>query len=117
MANNSSPWYAFERGNTIGQRGSEEGTIIRDEEHPAGARITLERLHGRASPFAITCGFYGWFFHTRYCSSEEGDHDFEAMRTELTRIIDLLASPTPGGDDGKPAVLKAISDFVDKFPT
>lgn len=47
-------WYSFDEGRSIGLRGTEEGVIIRDDEHPEGARITLER-DGR-TPFAITCG-------------------------------------------------------------
>ena len=50
-------WIAFENGSSIGATGSEGGTILRDELHPAGSRITLERT---ATRFAITCGVYGW---------------------------------------------------------
>jgi hypothetical protein len=57
-------WHSFENGGTLGQAGSEEGTILRDEEHPLGARISLER-DCRVAPFAITCGIYGWMLHTR----------------------------------------------------
>ena len=41
MAENS--WHQFEDGATLGQKGSESGVILRDEEHPQEARITLER--------------------------------------------------------------------------
>ena len=54
-------WHAFEDGATIGQQGSESGEIARDEEHPLGARITLER-DTPIAPFAITWVFTaGWF--------------------------------------------------------
>jgi hypothetical protein len=36
-------WYLFDEGRSVGLLGTEEGIIIRDEEHPDGARITLER--------------------------------------------------------------------------
>ena len=62
-------WEPFDNGGTIGQEGSENGTIISDEEHLRGARITLERTTPTA-PFAITCGVYGWMVHTRFVSTE-----------------------------------------------
>jgi hypothetical protein len=36
-------WQPFDNGATVGQRGSEDGVTLRDEEHDLGARITLER--------------------------------------------------------------------------
>lgn len=36
-------WYSFDNGSTIGTDGSENGVIIKDEEHELGARITLEK--------------------------------------------------------------------------
>jgi len=104
-------WNAFDNGKTIGQRGSESGRIIRDEEHTDGARITLER-DGQTAPFAITCGIYGWMVHTRFFGAEsEAQSAFESMRSELTRIlstIPLTADPE--------VVSKSISDFVERFP-
>jgi len=58
-------WHQFEDGATLGQKGSESGVILRDEEHPQEARITLER-DTRTAPFAITCGIYGCMLHTRF---------------------------------------------------
>ena len=62
-------WYPFESGATLGQKGSEGGAILRDEEHPQEARITFER-DTRIAPFAITCGIYGCMMHTRFFSLE-----------------------------------------------
>lgn len=91
---------------------------MRDEEHAAGARITLEQRQGMRPPFAITCGVYGWFFHTRYCSNgEEARHDFEAMKLQLGRIVDLLSKDDGSSETTEHAVLEAISDFVEHFPT
>jgi hypothetical protein len=36
-------WTAFEDGGSIGETGGEGGVVLRDDEHPWGARITLER--------------------------------------------------------------------------
>ena len=79
-------WRPFSDGATIGHRGSEEGVILRDEEHDSGARITLERDCSHGVPFAITCGIYGWFFHTRRIGANANE-DFVAMQNELTAII------------------------------
>ena len=46
-------WRPFESGSSIGATGSEGGKILLDEEHDAGARITLEQ--GPKIPFSITC--------------------------------------------------------------
>ena len=58
-------WITYEDGKTIGSTGSEGGVILRDEECPDGARITLEEETHMGVPFAITCGVYGWLVHTR----------------------------------------------------
>jgi hypothetical protein len=36
-------WHAFGDGTSTGTKGSEGGTVVLDEEHPDGARITLEQ--------------------------------------------------------------------------
>ncbi len=90
--------------------------ILRDEEHPAGARITLERDAGRI-PFAITCGIYGFFLHTCYRGTEDVAHRaYAAMQRELARILDLSAAEPPPAGEPDP-VLAAISEFVENFPT
>ena len=38
-------WFQFEEGHSIGQTGSEDGVILRDEEHVDGARVTLESVN------------------------------------------------------------------------
>jgi hypothetical protein len=53
--------------------GSEGGTIVLDEEHGLGARITLEK-DGAIAPFTITCGIYGWMAHTRFFSNLTRPH-------------------------------------------
>ena len=91
--------------------------ILLDEEYALGARITLERLQGQLAKYAITCGMYGWFLHTRFLGGEEEARgDFEEMKAELSRMLGLLDS----GSDEKQMeheVLEAISNFVDRFPT
>jgi hypothetical protein len=109
-------WYSFEGGSTIGATGSENGIILRDEEYGACARITLER--DGHTPFALTCGIYGWMVHTRFfATGEEANSAFKATQAELARIIDLI----PSRDDPQPSerssvAAEAMHDFVNEFP-
>lgn len=101
--------------------GSEGGTIVIDEEHQHGARITLEQGAGRV-PYAITCGIYGSMVHTRFF----GDRDtafaaMDPMKRDLAALLDQL--PDKAGfeawqESGAYGVyLEALSAFVDRYPT
>jgi hypothetical protein len=107
-------WHPFERGSSIGTAGSEGGEILLDEEHDAGARITLEQ--GQQRPFSITCGIYGTMVHTRYFATEDEAHaDFQTMKQGLKAILALL----PASDDPTPSFELASREcerFVDRFP-
>jgi hypothetical protein len=96
-------WRSVRDGETLGEPGSEDGVIVADDEHPAGARITIER-DGRIAPFAITCGVYGWMVHTRFFSEEQSARD--AMRVMKEALGALALDPSP----------EASSGFVQKFP-
>jgi len=108
------PWYAFDSGKSIGQLGSESGIVIKDEEHGDGARITLER-DGLTAPFSITCGIYGWMVHTRFLGKKsEADREFERMRTDLTKIINLIPlTGDPEVEAKSRIVTESISEFVE----
>ena len=98
-----SKWYPFDGGSTIGTIGSESGVILHDEEHPAGARITLER--DGHTPFGITCGIYGGLVHTAFASSaNEASEKYAAMKAQLSEIV------TSTGD-----ISSAVQSFVDRF--
>jgi hypothetical protein len=106
-------WYPFENGATVGQKGSEGGVILRDEEHPQEARITLER-GGRAAPFAVTCGIYGCMLHTRFFSLEaEATAQYEEMKAALAA---LLATEEEGGPEGCRSFLDGVAAFVKAYP-
>jgi hypothetical protein len=108
-------WYAFDDGKTLGERGSEEGVITRDEELDDGARITLER-EARGIPFAITCGIYGWMVHTRFFGAEsEAEAAYQNMRDDIGRILAVVRSGTDP-DGGSRAVSQLISQFFERFP-
>jgi hypothetical protein len=110
-------WYLMDRGKTIGQVGSEDGLIIRDDEHSGGARITLERDSVHA-PFAITCGIYGWMFHTRRLGKEEEAlHEFDAMKIALARILEVIPyNDDPEHDEKMEIASRVIHNFVEQYP-
>jgi hypothetical protein len=113
-------WISYENGGTIGLKGSEGGEIVRDEEHMAGARLTLERETLRGVPFAITCGVYGWLVHTRFFADEPtAMQEFERMRGALEAILNLL--PLEGMTDAQlteaaEAATEAVSAFMEQYP-
>jgi hypothetical protein len=102
----ASQWYPFDDGATLGTVGSESGIILRDEEHPAGTRISLER-GGRNAPFAITCGIYGGrFLHTVFRGSEEeAVTNYKAMRARLAELASR--------DDD---IYHDLYAFIEQFP-
>ncbi|HEX7958144.1 MAG TPA: hypothetical protein VF508_14445 [Pyrinomonadaceae bacterium] len=111
-----SEWYQFDEGRSIGQTGSEGGIILRDEEHPYGSRITLER--GGYRPFSITCGIYGWMVHTRFFSDEaEAQSAFEKMKLGLVNILNIIPLVSEADDhDKSEAASDAMTDFIERFP-
>ena len=108
-------WHPYESGVTIGSPGSEKGLIVLDDQHPANARITLER-DGETAPFAITSGLTGWFFHTVFFSTEdEAQNAFKSMKAALEHIIVLVPSTTEFNREDAKIVEEAIQDFVMRF--
>jgi hypothetical protein len=110
-------WYAFDDGDSIGNTGSEGGRILLDDEHPEGARITLEEGVSCAT-FAITCGVYGWMVHTRFFSCEGvALAESKAMKTALETVLALILSEAePELCDRPSAVSTALEEFVQRFP-
>ncbi|HEX2062149.1 MAG TPA: hypothetical protein VHK90_15525 [Thermoanaerobaculia bacterium] len=107
-------WIPFENGTSVGATGSEGGTILRDELHPDGARITLERT---ASPFAITCGVFGWMVHTRFFASESAAvAAYEEMKAALTEILARMRGRDEDAEPSVPRVAEILDDFVARFP-
>lgn len=106
-------WYPFDSGSTLGQKGSESGTILRDEEHRLEARITLER-DATAATFAITCGIYGCMVHTRWFSLEsEACSQYDMMKSSLSA---LLVTENEGGPEGSRSFLDGVAAFVETYP-
>ena len=92
-------WHKFQGGQTIGKRGSENGTILVDEEHLRGARITLEQECG-AIPFAITLGIYGSLFHTHFENDlEKSNEYFQKSKYLIKEILELHNTPERERDE------------------
>ena len=110
-------WTPTDAGETIGTKGLDGGIVVADYEHQLGARITVEDLGG-ASHFAITCGIYDWFFHTRFFSKrEDADTACNEMQTALDRIVNSIPlKDDPERDLKCEAVTVSIAEFVDIFP-
>ncbi|MDE6520354.1 MAG: hypothetical protein K2K91_07875 [Ruminococcus sp.] len=68
----------------IGEKGSENGVIILDEEYKNQCRITLEKC---PEYYAITCGVYGAMVHTVFCGSDY-QKIYNEMQSELQCFID-----------------------------
>ena len=110
-----SSWYPFNNGATLDQAGSEEGVTVHDEEHPLGARITLERA-ARVAPFAITCGIYGCMMHTRFFSSQdEAEAEYGLMKNALSALLES-AEQTAAIDGGRQVLMEGISKFIETYP-
>ena len=110
-----SSWRPFEDGKTLGLPGSEEGIVVRDEEHVLGARITLERA-ASVAPFAITCGIYGWMMHTCFLSTEaEADSRYDLMKDSLSELLEA-AEQTADVDGGRQVLMNGVEEFVGEYP-
>lgn len=89
---------------TAGEKGSEDGEIIIDEEYRGSCRITLEKCKDR---FAITCGVYGDMVHTAFCTEEDSNDKYESMKECLKKFIDKIIEENTSLDDR--------ADFYDWF--
>ena len=90
-----------------GPNPSEGGVVVREEVHPYGARICLEKGCASAS-WAITCGIYYRLMHTTFCGDETIARErYDEMKAELERIMEL---------DDDQAYARAIEHFVDRYP-
>jgi hypothetical protein len=105
-----SSWFAYDDGQSVGSVGSEGGEILRDEEHEAGARVTLKR---GSRYISVSCNVYGWMDHTRFFGSlTEAQREYILMKSSLSNMVENILSA--GGDDLK--MWEAIAQFVRRFP-
>lgn len=93
-------WTKFQDGKSIGQPGTEGGKILKDEEHPLGARVTLEDKN-EVAPFAITLGIYGLMFHTEFFSTADHAHKcFDLYKEKIEQVLDHVAIEDRDRDAG-----------------
>jgi hypothetical protein len=106
-------WYPFDNSGTLGHAGSEGGLILRDEEHSAGARITLEKGSAIA-PYAITCGIYGHMVRTRFFSLEdEANPQCDQMKNALSAIFESGDGSTEADSS---TFSQRITAFIEAYP-
>ncbi|MDO6432905.1 hypothetical protein Q4E93_20015 [Flavitalea sp. BT771] len=83
-------WGIFEKGRTIGKKGSEDGIILADLENIHGARITVEQIDNPSPRFAITFGIYGLLFHTHFKRrQEEVDRTITWLQSTINKVFDM----------------------------
>lgn len=105
-------WQPYNGGSTLGERGSEDGIIRRDESFPLGARITLEE--GGNLPWAITCGISGFMVHTAFASTgEKGVQKYEAMKAELAEILERIESVS-SEDEAEDMLVSWAEEFASR---
>lgn len=116
MTTNGFEWQPYEGGHSIGGHGPQDGTIMRDEEHPRGARLTLERDSPDA-PYAITALVYGLGDHVRFIADEPtAQHACDEMRAALGAILALLPlEDDPDYGARFDAATDALAAFAERF--
>jgi hypothetical protein len=105
-----SRWEPYNNGRSIGIIGSEGSQIIRDEEHPLGARMTIKQGQDYVS---VSCNIAGKIDHTRFFKRmTAAKRDYETMQQELTEVIEAVSAAHAADI----RVWEAISGFVTRFP-
>jgi len=84
-------WIPYKDGSSIGGVGSENGTILYDEEFDGGCRITMEKC---PRYYAITCGVYGSMVHTVFRGSDDAKDTYESMKNELGKYMCTATTET-----------------------
>lgn len=103
-------WRPYQLGQSIGKKDAEGSTIVRDEEHPLGGRLTIKKGKGFIS---VSCMIAGRMDHTRFFEKmPEALYAYEQMKPELETILRNLAHASP--TDIK--AWELISEFVMRFP-
>ena len=91
--NDAPAWVPADDGATTGMTGPEGGEIWKDEEHPDGARITLERDTLLGAPFAVTASVYGWLVQALFYADEPTAlQQYEAVKPQLAAIAALVVA-------------------------
>ena len=82
-------WENYDDGKSLGEKGSEGGIILKDEEYSSCARITLEK-GGYTAPFAITIGVYFTLLHTHFCKTiKDAENEYMIFKNKIKEITDM----------------------------
>ena len=113
--NHEKNWANYDEGFSLGTSGTDGGAIVRDEEHQSGARMTLEE-EGSSAPYTLTCGIYGWMFHTRFFTNENEAHEaFDEMQEELEEILEAMPNER-AGEEEQEDFAEELAAFIEKYP-
>ena len=103
-------WQPYNRGRSIGVKGSEGSVIMRDEEHPLGARMTIKQGKGFVS---VSCNIAGKIDHTRFFKEmRAAEREYANMQKEMEKVLNAISKAKTA--DIK--VWETISGFVARFP-
>lgn len=109
-------WAPYENGATVGGQGSEEGTVLKDEEHELGARVTLEETPNRAYSHAITCGIYGWMVQTCFFGNlAEAKSAFDELKFAVEGVLALIPDATDPDREAFNRAVESTRRLVDRF--
>jgi hypothetical protein len=104
-----SDWHPYNLGRSIGTRSPEGGVIVRDEESPLGARITLKKAKEYIS---ISCNISGRIDHSRFFTKlSDAQGEYDVMKGELIKVAKLISSARSSDIRG----WEAIAAFVARF--
>ena len=103
-------WQPYNHGRSLGMKSSEGSKIVRDEEHPLGARMTIKQGGDYVS---VSCSISGKIDHTRFFKEmTAAEREYATMQKELVKVMNAVS--TAKAADIK--VWEAISGFVARFP-
>ena len=106
-----SDWKPYNKGRSIGMKGSEGSKVVRDEEHPLGARMTIKQGQDYVS---VSCSIAGKIDHTRFFKEmKAAEKEYKTMQKEMDAVLGVISSARSA--DIK--VWEAISIFVTRFPS
>lgn len=107
---NSEGWKPYAGGQSIGKKDTQDGVILRDEEHELGARITVKQTKTYIS---ISCIISGWMDHTRFFDKlPDALKAYNLMKPELASVLQDIA----GTKSSDIKAWESISGFVMRFP-
>jgi hypothetical protein len=122
-------WHPFKNGATIGDIGSENGIIIRDDEYLNYARISIERGGGSSThpkvvaqykkfPYAITLGIYDWTVYTFRLQNEQNSQKaFDSIKLDIEKVVAILSQNNGEFEANYPSARDAFEELIENAET